>query len=309
MIISASRRTDIPAFYSEWFFNRLEAGFVDVRNPINKNLVSRVPLNPQVIDCIVLWTKNPKTFFKRLSELHEYNFYFQFSLNSYDKTLEPSVPRKNELIKTFQSLSEKIGKHRVNWRYDPIFYTDQIGYDYHVKYFDMLAQKLHKYTERCTISFLDLYKKTERNLKGTTARELNEHEILQLSAELKRIAKSYNLEIETCAEDIDLEEYGISHGKCVDNLLIERITGGKLNTKKDKNQREACGCIESIDIGAYNTCLHKCLYCYANFNNDIVKQNWNNHDPESSLLFGQVEETDTVKERKIKSFIDLTLFD
>ncbi|NVK64605.1 MAG: DUF1848 domain-containing protein [Flavobacteriales bacterium] len=309
MIISASRRTDIPAFYTEWFFNRLKAGFVDVRNPINKNFVSRVPLNPQDIDCIVLWTKNPKTFIKRLSELNEYNFYFQFSLNSYDKKLEPSVPRKSELIKTFKLLSEEVGKHRINWRYDPIFYTEEIGHEYHVKYFEKLAQKLHRHTERCTISFLDLYKKTERNLKGTSARELSEYEILKLSKELKRIAKLYNLKIETCAEDIDLEEYGISHGKCIDNLLIERIIGGKLSVKKDKNQREACGCIESIDIGAYNTCLHKCLYCYANFNNDIVKENWNDHDPDSSLLFGQIKETDTVKERKIKSFIDRTLFD
>jgi DNA repair photolyase len=309
MIISASRRTDIPAFYSDWFFNRLNDGIVDVRNPVNKNLISRVLLNPQLIDCIVLWTKNPKPLMKRLKELESYNYYFQFSLNPYDKTLEPSVPKKTEIIKTFTELSNKIGKHRVNWRYDPIFYTDKIDFEYHVKYFEKLAIKLHKYTERCTISFIDLYKKTERNLKGTTARELTEQEMIELSSELVNIANKYNLVLETCSEDINLDNLGIGHGKCIDNKLIERIINGKLKTKKDKYQRTACGCVESIDIGAYNTCLHKCLYCYANFNNETVKKNWNNHNPKSSLLFGEIKEKDIIKERNIKSFITKTLFD
>lgn len=309
MILSVSRRTDIPAFYSEWFYNRLKEGFVDVRNPINKNLISRINLNPQLIDCIVLWSKNPKPILKRLDELNEYNYYFQFTINPYDKSLEPSVPRKNEVIKTFKELSEKIGKHRVIWRYDPIFYTDNIGYNYHVEYFDRLAEKLNNYTEKCTISFLDLYKKTERNLKGTTARELTTHEINELSPKLIKIANKYNLLLETCAEDVELGVFGINHGKCIDDILINRLIIGNLDTKKDKNQRDACGCIESIDIGAYNTCLHKCLYCYANFNSEIVRQNKGNHNPKSSLLFGSIKDSDTVKERNIKSFITKSLFD
>lgn len=159
MILSVSRRTDIPAFYSDWFFNRLQAGFVDVRNPMNIHQISRIKISPDVVDCIVFWTKNPKKMLDRLDELSGYNYYFQFTINPYDKQIEHYVPQKSEVIATFQALSMKIGPEKVIWRYDPILLTNKIDVNYHIKYFNELAKRLNGYTNRCVISFVDLYKK------------------------------------------------------------------------------------------------------------------------------------------------------
>jgi len=308
MILSVSRRTDIPAFYTDWFFNRLNDGFVYVRNPINKNHISKVSLLPEHVDCFVFWTKNPEPFIKRLSELSEYKFYFQFTLNSYSKDLEPGVARKREIIDTFINLSQKIGKEKVIWRYDPILLSEKYTIEYHIKYFNSLAERLHPYTEKCVISFIDLYKKCERNLKNTTVKEIPEEKINILSQKLKDITLKYNISLETCAENVELASLGIGHNRCVDNVLIERILKKQIKVSKDKNQRDECGCVESIDIGAYNTCKHGCLYCYANFNHQMVTDNWNKHSTSSPLLFGEVGENDKVVERKAKSIITKTLF-
>jgi hypothetical protein len=308
MILSVSRRTDIPAFYSEWFFNRIKEGFLYVRNPINKNLVSKVIIKPELIDCIVFWSKNPKPLLNKLHLLDSYKYYFQFTVNPYNDTLEKRVPKKNEVIDTFIELSEKIGNEKVIWRYDPIFYTNEIDESYHVKYFEEIAKRLYNHTDKCVVSFLDLYKKCERNLKTTSVTILEEQQIEQLMNKLKIIAEKYNLSIETCAEDIDLQRLGIKHGRCIDNELIERIIDCPMKTRKDKNQREICGCIESIDVGVYNTCLHNCLYCYANFNSKMVDENVEIHSPSSPLLVGQLKSTDELKERKIESLKINTLF-
>ncbi len=308
MIISASRRTDIPAFYSDWFYNRIKEGFVYVRNPINKNHISKVSLLPEHVDCFVFWTKNPKPFIERLSELSAYKFYFQFTLNSYSTDLEPNVPKKQEIIETFIELSKRIGKEKIIWRYDPILLSDKYTIDYHLKYFKSIAEKVNPFTEKCVISFIDLYKKCERNLKGTTVQEIPEKEIRYLSQELKKITDNYNLSLETCAENIELATLGIGHNRCIDNVLIERILDKKIKASKDKNQRNECGCIESIDIGAYNTCKHGCLYCYANFNHQMVIDNCDSHSSISPLIFGKVGEKDEIIERKVKSIVVNTLF-
>jgi len=308
MIISASRRTDIPAFYTEWFYNRIKDGFVYVRNPINKNQVSKVSLLPEHVDCFVFWTKNPKPFIERLSELSEYKFYFQFTLNSYCKDLEPNVPKKQDVIETFIELSQKIGKEKVIWRYDPILLSDKYTIDYHIKYFKSIAERVSPFTEKCVISFIDIYKKCERNLKNISVQEISANEIEYLSGELKKIADEYNLSLETCAENVELSSLGIGHNRCIDNDLIERILNKKIKSSKDKNQRNECGCIESIDIGAYNTCKHGCLYCYANFNHQMVSDNCDNHTSSSPLLFGEIGEEDNIVDRKVKSVIINTLF-
>lgn len=308
MILSVSRRTDIPAFYSEWFFNRLKDGFVYVRNPINKNHISKVSLLPEHVDCFVFWTKDPKPFIKRLSELSEYKYYFQFTLNSYSKDLEPNVPKKQDVIATFIELSQKIGREKVIWRYDPILLSDKYTIDYHIKYFRSIAERVSPFTEKCVISFIDLYKKCERNLKNTTVQEIPVNEIEFLSKELKKIADEYSLSLETCAENVELSTLGIGHNRCIDNVLIERILNKKIKSTKDKNQRNECGCIESIDIGAYNTCKHGCLYCYANFNPQMVSDNCDKHRSSSPLLFGEVGEKDSIVERKVKSIVINTLF-
>lgn len=304
MIISASRRTDIPAFYSDWFFNRIKEGYFLVRNPINIHQISKVDINPSVVDCIVFWTKNPEPMINRLEELKEYNFYFQFTLNSYDTSLETNVPKKKTLIETFKELSNLIGKEKVIWRYDPIILTDNFDLEYHKKWFDYLAESLHQYTNKCVFSYVDLYKKTERNLKDTNVIEIKVNTMEIIASELSSIASKYGLQLETCSEEIDLDKYGIYHGKCIDDKLISSIVGHKFSVDKDPNQRETCGCVKSIDIGAYNTCMHGCSYCYANFSKDKVKTNVELYDVNSPLLCDRLRENDEIKDREMKSFID-----
>lgn len=303
MILSVSRRTDIPAFYSDWFFNRLKEGFVFVRNPMNIHQVSRVTLSPDVIDCIVFWSKNPKPMLARLDELKDYMYYFQFTINPYDRGLELGVPKKEGIIGTFKELSEKIGRKRVIWRYDPILLTENMGVDYHVRYFEEIAKRLEGYTDTCVISFVDLYQKTQRNLKDTAAREPSQNEMVEIAGRLCSIAKKYGITIQTCAEDIALESVGIKHGKCIDSALIEDLLDVKLVVDKDPNQRKECGCVQSIDIGEYNTCAHGCKYCYANFKDGVVAANRAAHDVNSPLLIGNLGPADKVTERKLFSFI------
>jgi len=299
MILSVSRRTDIPAFYSEWFYNRVKEGFVYVRNPMNIHQISKVPINPQVVDCIVFWTKNPKAMLPRLDEIKDYQYYFQFTINPYNQELEVKVPKKDNVINTFIEISKKIGSNRIIWRYDPILLTDIIDINYHVKYFEELAKRLEGYTEHCTISFIDFYDKTERNLRNTTVRKLIDCEMFQISDKLLPIANKYGMCIQTCSEKIDLESHGIGHGKCIDDKIVEELLGCNIKISKDKNQRKECGCVQSVDIGEYNTCGHNCSYCYASFNSEIVFKNRLKHDPKSPLLIGYVESDDTVKDRVV----------
>lgn len=308
MILSVSRRTDIPAFYSDWFFNRIKEGFVCVRNPMNRHQISKINLSPSLIDCIVFWSKNPRPMINRLRLLDNYMYYFQFTINPYNTELELLVPKKDSIINTFKLLSDEIGPKRVIWRYDPILLTDNINISYHLRYFEAIAKRLENYTNTCVISFVDLYKKTQRNLKTTNARELHIDEMISLAMGIVEIAKKFGIKVQSCAEEIELEQLGIKHGKCIDNILIEDLLGVKLIVSKDKNQRTECGCVQSIDIGEYNTCPHNCLYCYANFNKESVNRNHFLHDSHSPLLIGNIEANDVVKERVIQSFKNNLLF-
>lgn len=312
MIISSSRRTDIPAYYSEWFYNRIKEGFVYVRNPMNTHQIGKIDLTPDVVDGIVFWTKNPLPMIDRLDELYDYLYYFQFTLNAYGKDVEIDVPSKKDiLIPSFQKLSKKIGKDRVVWRYDPIFFNKKYTTKYHVKYFKMLVNKLAGYTEKCTVSFLDLYRKTKKNTTqlGIVTPTISQKE--ELMQHFSQIAEEAGIYVDTCAEDIDLIKYGIRHAHCIDKERLESLGGYKLTVKKDKNQRPECGCIESIDIGAYDTCKNGCLYCYANVDQNVVFQNYFEHNPNSPILFRDINEADVIKVRDIKSCREyqINLFD
>lgn len=305
MIISASRRTDIPSYYSEWFFNRINQGFVCVRNPMNIHQISRINLSPDVVDGIVLWTKNPTPMLERIHELDKYVYYFQFTLNAYGKDVEKNVPSKNDIIvPTFQRLSSIIGKERVVWRYDPIFINENYTIEYHKKYFQILCSKLSNYTEKCTVSFIDLYKTTARNTKTLNIRIPTNEEVLELMEYFSSVAKNEGIYIDTCAEEYDLSSLNITHACCIDKARLERIGNYNLNIGKDKNQRGVCGCIESIDIGMYNTCENGCMYCYANYNTDIALKNHLCHDPFSPLICGIIGNDDKMNERKVSSNID-----
>lgn len=266
--------------------------------------VSKIKLSPKVIDCIVFWTKDPTNMLSKLDMLEHFNYYFQFTITSYDKTIERFVQKKSKIIDSFIELSDRIGKERVIWRYDPIFLTETFDKDYHYKYFDYLASQLKDHTCKCVISFLDLYRKTNRNLRSIKVSPFNEKEMREVAGNLVEIAKNHNLSIETCSEIIDLSDIGINHGKCIDDRLISEIIGTDILIDKDKNQRESCGCVSSIDIGAYNTCGHKCLYCYANFSENTVNKNTALHNVNSPLLLGELGPSDKVNDREMKSFVN-----
>ena len=302
LIISASRRTDIPAYYSDWFCNRIREGYVDVRNPMNFHQVSRIVLSPEVVDGIVFWTKNPLPLMPRLDELRNYPFYFQFTLTPYGKDIEPGVPSKNDVIlPAFRELSQRIGPERVIWRYDPILLTTRYTTDYHIAFFSRLAQRLEGYTHKCVISFVDLYRNTKNNMKGLGFSPLTEQQIFMLAQQLVLIADRHHLVLETCAEQTDLTAFGISHGHCIDRSLLERLAGCGLLLGKDKNQRPECGCMASIDIGMYDTCRHGCKYCYATHSSKALVHNTESFDPQSPLLCGRLLPEDVVKDRTVKS--------
>lgn len=312
MIISASRRTDIPTYYSAWLFNRILDGYVYVRNPMSYHQVGKIILSPAVVDGIVFWTKNPIPMLRRLNELEKYNFYFQFTLNPYGKDVEPNIPSKKEyIIPAFIELSKIIGRERVIWRYDPILFNDHYTMEYHRKYFRKLASLLSNYTEKCTVSFLDMYQKTERNIRPLQIIPETHEQQLDLMFSFSEIAKEYGIYIDTCAEAIDLSGLKIAHACCIDKERFERIGNFKLSLDKDKNQRPECGCIASIDIGAYNTCKNGCLYCYANYSKTAVQKTTEKHNPESPLLYGEIEPDDKIIERKVQSNIIMqtSLFD
>lgn len=312
MIISASRRTDIPSYYSKWLINRLKEKYVLVRNPMNIHQVSKIDLSPDVVDAIVFWTKNPTPMLPYLEQIKDYTYYFQFTLSAYGPDVEKNLPSKNKIIiPTFQQLSREIGKEKIIWRYDPIFFNEQYSMEYHCKYFEVLASKLGDYTEKCTVSFMDMYRNTERNVKTLSIVKDTYEMQVELLQRFVEIAREYGLYIDTCAEIGDFLNIGVEHAHCIDRERIERIGGFKLNVDKDTNQRAECGCVASIDIGAYNTCKNGCLYCYANYSSNIVEKNFGMHNPKSPLLFGEIDSTDVIKERKVKSLIDnqMNLFD
>lgn len=302
MIISASRRTDIPAYYTQWFLNRVRENYVLVRNPMNIHQVSRVSLAPDVVDGIVFWTKDPTPMLSRLDALQDYMYYFQFTLTAYGQDIEPAVPDKEGVvIPAFQRLSDTIGPERVIWRYDPIFLSAKYTPDYHIRRFEELAKQLSPYTKQCIISFLDFYRNTAQRMSVAGVRDFPADVQCALAKAFSEIGESYGLKLATCSEEIDLSAYGISHAHCIDSSLFERLLNCPLKLGKDKNQRTECGCMESVDIGAYDTCSHGCLYCYATLSEKNVLTNRQKHMPSSPLLLGQLGPEDKVTERKTSS--------
>lgn len=306
MIISASRRTDIPALYPEWFVNRLREGEVLVPNPYNRKKVSRIRLSPDVVDCIAFWTKNPEPILPYLKEIDcmEYEYYFQMTITDYDEEMEANLPTTAESMATFLLMSEQLGKERMDWRFDPILLTKKYSIPYHLEQFEMMCEWLHSATTRCIFSYVDAY-------KGSPYRELENEEMLELAKGLSKIAGKYRLPLYTCAEKIDLSRYGIEHCACIDKQKIHQLIGYKLDLKKDARQRRECGCVESIDIGMYDACINGCKYCYATGSLESAKKRHQQHDPASPLLIGHLKGDEVIMEREVKSDRDnqISLFD
>jgi hypothetical protein len=293
MIISASRRTDIPAFYTSWFMNRIKEGFLLTRNPFNGRPSKKVSLRPEDVDAIVFWTRNPEELIQHVPELDSngFKYYFQYTITGYPRSLEKSVPDRQRAIKTFCQLSEIIGPRRVIWRYDPIIESNLVDINEHKRLFKKIAVSLKGKTHRVVISFADFYKKTKRNLNqiaGLHYRDLltDNDALICLAEYMADVAKTNDMEIQSCAEAIELADIGIEHGKCIDDKLLKDEFGLSLDLKKDKYQRKECGCIKSIDIGQYNTCSHGCSYCYANSKGNILINNKKLHEPDSPFLVG-----------------------
>jgi hypothetical protein len=296
MIISASRRTDIPKYYTEWFMNRIRAGFCTVPNPYNPEQVSYVSLLPEDVDVIVFWTRDPRPLMPYLTELDlmGFRYYFQFTLTAYPRVLDPFLPDQAEQIDTFRALASQIGSHKVIWRYDPIVFSNITDYDYHQSHFEHLASVLAGYTRRCVISILDLYSKTSLRLaklreSGVLIQSTPEKDerFGWLLESLVRTAGRYDMVLQSCAEEMDLTRYGIQPGKCIDDNYIADVFGIEVSHRKDPGQRPTCGCVESKDIGAYDTCLHGCQYCYATLSQKVALQNFRAHDPKSPSLLGR----------------------
>lgn len=289
MIVSASRRTDLPRWYGEWFENRLRAGYALVRNPMNAAQLRRVSLAPEDVDCFVFWTKDPAKFMPRLGVLDEagYSYYFQFTLTPYGRELEPGMRDKRRIVDTFIALAKRIGRQRLVWRYDPIILNSFIGVDYHRAEFARMCGLLAPYTDTVTISFADMYPK----LKTTLIRPVDDDEIAELASFIGGVAHSHGLQAVACCESADLSRFGITRAACIDAARIERITGRALRLRPDRNQRPGCGCAESVDIGAYDTCPAGCVYCYANRPGkggdfDAAKRRYAAHDPHAEMLWG-----------------------
>lgn len=305
IIISASRSTDIPTFYSDWFVSRWEAGYIKWTNPFNGQPLYVSFKNTRLV---VFWTKNPRPMFKHLDYLDKNipNYYFQFSLNDYEKEkYEAKVPSVESRIRTFKELSQRLGKKRVVWRYDPLILTKDIDVNELLRRVEKIGNQIHEFTEKLVFSFVDIsiYKKVENNLNKENVPyiEWTEELMEEFAKGISKINKNWNLKLGTCSEKIDLEKYGIVHNKCIDDdLMIELFSDDKtlmdflgveikqpdlfsdgeiIKTRnlKDKGQREDCGCIMAKDIGAYNTCPHECNYCYANTSKEIAKKNYQNY--------------------------------
>ncbi len=290
MILNVSGRTDIVAFYTEWFMNRYKEGYIDVRNPFNKKLVSRINFNN--VDAIIFCTKNPLPIVTELTKIKQ-PIIFHITLTPYKKDIEPNVPDKKQIIETIKKISNIIGKDKVVIRYDPILISDKYSLEYHKKAFKRLCTLLNGYIEKIIISFIDDYKNVRKNKKILNIKPFTTEDYKEIGISFSQIASSNNLTVQTCYEENNLVEYGFKKGECLSHELAYQLTGKKY---KEWSSRK-CHCVEMVDIGAYNSCNHRCKYCYANFDEKSINKNIKEHYPSSSLLIGKLEEDDIIKER------------
>ena len=293
MILNVSGRTDIVAFYTEWFMNRYKEGFVDVRNPFNPKLVSRI--NFKDVDLILFCTKNPKPILNHLKDIDK-PILFHVTLTPYKKDIEPNVIDKSEIIESIKKLSNIIGIDNLYVRYDPIFLSDKYNIEYHKKAFARMCELLNGYVNKIIVSFIDDYKNVRKNEKALNFKEFTEEDYKEIGISFSNSAKSNNMIVQTCFEDRNLSEYGFKIGECLSHELAYILTG-----KKYKNwiarKMQKCNCVQMVDIGSYNSCKHFCKYCYANYDEKQVNKNFTNHNPKSSLLIGELLDDDIIKER------------
>lgn len=294
MILNVSGRTDIVAFYSDWFMNRYEEGFVDVRNPFNLKMISRIYFED--VDAILFCTKNPTPILDKIQRIDK-PILFHVTLTPYKKDIERNVPAKNEIIDAVKKLSKIIGVNNLYIRYDPIFISDKYTIDYHIKAFDKLCSLLNGYVNKFIVSFIDDYKNVRKNEKILNYREFTEEDYKMIGSKFSKSAKNNGMTVQTCFEERNLVEYGLKKADCLSHELAYKLTG-KTNFKNwTARKGNKCNCVQMVDIGVYNSCKHFCKYCYANYDENKVKYICMNHDVKSSLLIGNINSDDTIKRR------------
>ena len=294
MILFASGRTDIPAFYSNWFINRVKAGFVDVRNPFNQNLVSRI--NFSDVDLIMFCSKNPLPMIDKLKML-KVPVLFHVTITPYSKDVEPNIPDKRLIIEGVKKLSLVLGIDNVVLRYDPIFLSDKYNVDYHIRAFDKLCKNLNGYVNKIIVSFMDEYKNVRINKDILKYRTFTREDYKKIGEAFSKSAMDNGMSVQTCFEDNDLTEYGFVKGECLSHELAYILTGKKFKSSNVRKEKK-CECVQMVDIGDYNSCMHMCKYCYANYDEKAVSSNFERHDDNSSLLIGSVQSDDVIKDRK-----------
>lgn len=304
MIIQTGMRTDIPAFYSEWLLNRIQEGYVLVRNPYHPIQVTKYSLSPDVVDLIAFCTKNPAPLLPHMDQLKPYGQYWFVTITPYGKDIEPNVPPKENVIDSFKQLSNSVGVDSVGWRYDPILVDAIHSVEWHIAEFEKMAIALAGYTKTCVISFIDIYQKVQRNFPEAKAVPYQDR--IVLGKALVEIAAKYGMTIRPCAEGKTLAAYGADCSGCMTVHTFEKALHSRLIVPKRKtNQRNGeCACLLGVDIGAYDTCGHLCKYCYANANAALVKDNMRKHHPESPFLLGESMPDDKIHEARQKSWID-----
>lgn len=294
MILFASGRTDIPAFYSNWFINRVEAGFVDVRNPFNQKLVSRIYFSD--VDLIMFCSKNPLPMINKLDIL-KVPVLFHVTITPYSKDVEPNIPDKRLIIEGVKKLSLVLGIDNVVVRYDPIFLSDKYNVDYYIKAFDKLCKNLNGYVNKIIVSFMDEYKNVRSNKNILKYRAFTREDYKKIGEAFSKSAMDNGMSVQTCFEDEDLTQYGFVKGECLSHELAYILTGKKFKSSNVRKEKK-CECVQMVDIGDYNSCMHMCKYCYANYDEKVVSSNFERHDDNSSLLIGTIQSDDVIKVRK-----------
>lgn len=290
MILSVSNRTDVVAFYTDWFMNRYKEGFIDVRNPFNQKLVSRIYFDD--VDLILFCTKNPIPIINKLNKINK-PIIFQITLTPYKKDIEPNVPPKGKIIEAIKKISNIVGIDNIYIRYDPIFISDKYDIDYHIKAFDKLCSYLNGYVKSIIVSFLDDYKNVRNNKNILKNKEITEEDYKKIGINFSEIALKNNMTVQTCCENKNLIEYGFIKKDCISQEFAHKLTGKIIPKWKERN----CNCAQMVDIGVYNSCKHFCKYCYANYDENKVIDNYNKHYEFSSLLIDNLNNNDVIKRR------------
>lgn len=302
MILNTGSRTDTVQYYTEWLLKRFEQGFVYSRNPMFPDKVTRYELNPDVVDCVIFCSKSYEPILPYIKSITDkFNTYFHYTITAYGKDIEPNVPDIDKSIETLIKLSELVGKQRIAWRYDPILLTEKYTKEIHYKTFDYMTEKLSSYIDRCIFSFVEMYKKLQNNMPEIIP--FTDADKTEIAYNIGKIAAKYNMIIQTCAANTNYEQFGILNSGCLTGEILGKANNIKFKNMKPTGSRANCKCIESRNIGDYDTCPNGCKYCYANQNPNIAKQNYKKHNPNSALILGDLRRTDEIQQSSQKSFL------